>query len=80
MEIKIIRTDLGNSSLEVRTYEALRKSKLPFSAGEWNQHGRRYNVRGLYNLINTPGIFPQFEDSIEKDIREYTLLKNSRRQ
>jgi len=71
MELKIIRADFGTGALENRIYEALRKSELPCSLGRWNQHGRRYNIKGLYNLIRTPGIKATFTDSIENDYREF---------
>ena len=71
MEIKVIRADLGSGFLETRMYEALRKSRLPCSLGRWNQHGRKYNIKGLYNLVRTPEIEAIFDDNIEADLRAY---------
>ena len=77
MELRIVgRFGAKNLPLELRMYEALRMSELAVSTGEWNQHGRHYNIRGIHNLSRTPGISLELADSVEEDLEAY---KKSRR-
>ena len=71
MKVKIIRAYLGNLPLQFRIYEALRRQGFQGSGQEWNQHGRRYSIKGLYNLLKTSGIEAVFEDSIKSDLTAY---------
>src|SRR3989344_3060156 len=75
IEVKIKRCDLGEKvpeELWKRKYMALRKPCVE-GVGEWNADGRRYNIRGLYSLVNTPEIIPIFDDGIKKDMAQYSL-------
>ena len=73
IEIKIRRIDVGGEELplEMRVYEAVRKSELPCSQGEWNSRGREYSIKGLHNLMRTSSIRATFENSIEEDLKMY---------
>ena len=68
MDVRIIRADFGKVNLEMRRYEALRKSK--FGSG-WNTYGRKYGIRGLYNLVRTSGVQVEFSNHIGADLRIY---------
>lgn len=82
IKIKIVRSDFGKEipkELKKRRYMALRKSIVQ-SVYEWNPIGRRYDIRGLCSLVNTPEIMPIFDNGIEQDLGEYVLKLRQERQ
>ena len=83
IEMKIVRVDyIKSEKLEEKLYEALRRPKIP-SDREWNEHGRRYNIRGLYNLVRNSekqGIKIYFDPpEIIEEIKLYEEKRNSER-
>jgi len=84
-ELRIIRRnpnklpleELREIPLEKREYEACRRSK--FNGQEWNSCGRHYNIRGLFNLVKTPGVNPFYksqaeEELIKRDLKDYESI------
>ena len=57
IEVKVMRGDTGipPSDLTMREYIGVRRSENSGN-GNWNPHGRRYSIKGLYNLVRTPEI------------------------
>ncbi len=74
---RISREDFSGvqTPLEMRRYEARRRA----SNGSWNAVGRRYvGAKALYNLIRTPGVFPEFADGELDDIQAYEAVIQER--
>ncbi len=78
-EILIRRAGLNDADLENRVYEGVRKSSLPATRGQWNLHGRKYNIKGVYNLRGSPGIELIFDDGVGSDLKEYLVLCEQRK-
>lgn len=49
-------------------YEALK-----YKNGSPNPHGRKYNIKALYNLVRTPGIETIITHEIEQDLKKYKI-------
>ncbi len=68
MNVRIIRADTGEVSLNMRKYKALKKSEEGLGR---NQHRKEYSIKGLFNLVRTPGIEAELSEDIEADLRVY---------
>lgn len=68
LEIKIQKWNSG--------YEGVRKSTVPDTRGQWNLHGRKYTLQGLYNLSKTPGITLILPEEIQAELKAYEQRKS----
>jgi len=74
---KIVRT-LDSGNLFVKEYEA--RKPAVFASEGWEEHGRRYNIKGIDNLVSGNTFTFEIEPEVERDLQMYREIRGQKQE